>query len=125
MTVTQVAMYALVRLLVITCTRQRALLSFRSVRAQPSRAPELAALLRAIRHHALSDAEPGCTGYRIVASAAGDDDGEFVCIEEYTDEAAVAAHAAQNPGVQKLVAALQTGHVFLGAPTILGPLRDI
>ncbi|BGP41020.1 hypothetical protein JCM10449v2_004989 [Rhodotorula kratochvilovae] len=98
------------------------------VRAQPTRGAELATLLRAIREHALSDAEPGCTGYRVVASPPSTDGGEaekFVCVEEYTDEAAVAAHAAQNPGVQKLVEALQRGDVFLGAPTILGPLRDI
>ncbi|BGP17180.1 hypothetical protein JCM10213_006026 [Rhodosporidiobolus nylandii] len=92
-----------------------------TVKAASGQEARLEGFLREIRDYARQN-ESGCREYKVVKK---EKEGEFATWEVYDDDAAVQAHAEKNPGVQKLMAALEEGNLVEGQPQLLGPFEEI
>ncbi|ORY89670.1 hypothetical protein BCR35DRAFT_350119 [Leucosporidium creatinivorum] len=90
-----------------------------TLKSKPAQGDRLAALLSAIREHALTNLEPGALEYRLAR-----DGDSFVCWEVYKDQAAIEAHL-ENPGVKVLFAEIAKGDLLEGNPVIQAGLQEI
>ncbi|GAA5986342.1 hypothetical protein JCM11641_002050 [Rhodosporidiobolus odoratus] len=88
------------------------------LKALPGKEEDIAKYLKTIREH--SPQESGCKSYKVHRNGA-----EFVCIEEYIDDAAIQAHH-DNPGVKAFLGAVGSGQPLLeGQPQLLGPFEEL